>query len=81
MQTINVKYLNATDTLGARVKATTSGGHTLTAARDYALDFDQQAAKVARELKHKMEWFSPMVGGHTKDGMTFVFVKSDFVIE
>jgi len=80
MQTISVKYLNATTTKGARVKATTTGGHSLTEARDYSLEFSQQAARVALELKHKMEWFSPMVGGHTKDGMVFVFTKSEYEI-
>ena len=80
MQTISVKYLNATNTKGARVKATTTGGHSLIEARDYALNFEQQAARVALELKHKMEWFSPMVGGTTKEGMVFVFTQSGFNI-
>lgn len=64
MQAIQVKYLSATNTKGARLKAQCEGG-SLTQSRDYSIDFSQQAKKLAYELANKkLNWnVKKLVGG------------------
>ena len=74
MQTITVKYLSVTNTKGARIKATQSEGKTsVTLSRDYGLNFEEQAMDAAKAICKKLGWSGTMQGGHTKEGMVFVF--------
>ena len=79
MQTINVKYLPATNTKGVRIKATCEGG-SITTSRDYGLNTEQNYMEAAKQLKSKLFWTGTMVGGHTKDGFVFVFVNGQYMI-
>ena len=73
MQTITTKYLSATNTRGARIKATHTGGFTsVTEGYDYALNNEDNHMVVAHMLAQKLGWDATYVGGHTKDGMVFV---------
>ena len=73
MQTITTKYLGATNTKGARMKATHTGGYTsVTESYDYALNNEDNHMVVAHMLAQKLGWDANYVGGHTKDGMVFV---------
>jgi len=73
MQTITTKYLSATNTKGARIKATHTGGYTsVTEGYDYALNSEDNYCKVAELLAKKLNWDGKFIGGHTKDGMVFV---------
>ena len=73
MQTITTKYLSATNTQGARIKATHTGGYTsVTEGYDYALNSEDNHMVVAHMLAQKLGWDATYVGGHTKEGMVFV---------
>ena len=79
MQTINVKYLPATNSKGVRIKASCEGG-SVTISRDYSVEIEQDYMLAAKTLKDKMQWSGDIVGGHTKDGMVFVFVTDSYKI-
>ena len=73
MQTITTKYLSATNTKGARMKATHTGGYTsVTEGYDWALNNEDNHMVVAHMLAQKLKWDATYVGGHTKEGMVFV---------
>lgn len=76
MQAIQVKYLGATNTKGARIKATCEGG-SLTESRDYSLDSTEQAERLAYELANeKLNWnVKKLVGGTFNNVDYFVIVK------
>ena len=80
MQTINVKYLPATNTKGTRIKASCEGG-SITISRDYGSNIEQDYMEAAKQLKSKLFWTGTMVGGHTKDGMVFVFDDEQYIVE
>lgn len=79
MQTITVKYLGPTNTKGTRIKASCEGG-SVTVSRDYSAEVEQDYMRAAKALKDKMGWSGDMVGGHTRDGMVFVFVTESYKI-
>ena len=59
MQTIMTKYLGATATKDARVKAMTSSGHrgsTYTVEWDHSLDVEGNHAYVAQQLLDRLGW-------------------------
>jgi len=73
MQTITTKYLGATNTKGARMKATHTGGYTsITEGYDWALNNEDNHMVVAHMLAQKLKWDATYIGGHTKEGMVFV---------
>ena len=73
MQTITVKYLGATDTLGARYKATHTGAfRSITIPADYSLNSDDNFLVAAKVLADELDWEGEYIGGHIKDGMVFV---------
>lgn len=76
MQAIQVRYLGATNTKGARIKATCEGG-SLTESRDYSLDSTEQAERLAYELANeKLNWnVKKLVGGTFNNVDYFVIVK------
>lgn len=56
MQSIQIKYLPATDTKGARLKATCEGG-SLIESRNYSLEVKDQALNLAFKLANqKLDW-------------------------
>jgi hypothetical protein len=80
MQTIETKYVGATNYRGSRIIATTSSGHRLTISYDCALRSEDAHASAATQLRDKMAWTGEMFGGHTKRGMVWVFVDSEYHI-
>jgi hypothetical protein len=78
MTAIETKYLPATDTCGARIKATAGGMHA-SVPFDYSLGEIELHFEAAKGLvsKHSLEWdISTMVYGGTDKGYTFCFPKS-----
>ena len=86
MIAIATKYHGATNHRGSRIIATTCNGQRLSMATDYALNSDENHARVATALANKMDWLPvyketgkpvyKLVGGGTKSGMAFVFVEA-----
>lgn len=76
MQSINTKYLSATNTKGSRIKAYASYGKefNLTMPYDYALDTQQAHAKVAMELAKRLNWAEDWVCSDSEDQKGYVFV-------
>lgn len=76
MQVIETIYHGVTNTRPARITAAQSGGPTkATISRDGAPGDDNEAhAMAARALAQKLNWRGEMVGGHTRDGMVWVFL-------
>ena len=83
MQTIITKHLGPTATKRPRVRATTSGGAgsvTLTTCGEWQDDQNHKAA--AETLRTKLGWgVGRLFGGHTKDGMVWVFETDTLRIE
>lgn len=75
LQAITTKVIPATNTKGARIKATAEGGASLT--RDYHSLDGNDATKhlsVATLLALHLKWENQMVQGATKDGYCFVLI-------
>ena len=84
MQTIETKYLGATNYKGSRIKATQSANFgsdykpkTITVHYDHALNADGNHQEAARKLKAKLGWEGEMHGGTTSRGYVWVFVNDD----
>lgn len=73
MQTISTKYVGPSNTKGSRIIATSASGHRLTISYDSSLSSEDAHAKAAKALRDKLNWTKEMIGGHTKDGMVWVF--------
>lgn len=72
-KTIGVKYLSATNTRGARVKAyIPNTKNKIVRNWNYALD-NENYCEVAKELAEKMGWGGELIGGFFKNEMVFVF--------
>ena len=77
MQTIETKYLGATNTKGDRIKAINSGK-----SDSVLLDYDhgmtplENHEKAAGSLFNRLGWTGGMVGGATSTGMVWVFEHS-----
>ena len=80
MVTIETKLLPATNNRGYRVKATSSGGSSITIKQDHTLEEGDKHASAAIALMQKMDWHWRMIGGHTKDGMVWVFADNLYQI-
>lgn len=79
MQTIHTKHLPATATKPARIKATASGGGGgITISVHAADDAHLEAMK---QLCHKLDWHGLIAGGHTKDGMVWVFLDERLTVK
>lgn len=64
MQTITTKYLPATNSRGARVKAGhTAGAHTVTLSYDYTLNSEANHRMAAAALAVKLDWHGEWIGG------------------
>ena len=81
MQTIETKYMGATNYKGSRIKATHEGNaQTITTGYNHALNLDENHQYAARQLMHKLKWDGEMHGGSTKTGMAWVFVSEDSLV-
>ena len=77
MQTIETKYIGATNCKGSRIKATHEGNaKTITTGYNHALNLDENHQDAARQLMHGLKWDGEMHGGTTKTGMAWVFVNN-----
>ena len=72
MQSITTKFIGPTNSRGARIKAISGGGHTLTVPYAYE-DGNRSHAQAALQLARKLGWEGTLIEGGTKDGMVFVF--------
>ena len=74
MQAILVKYYGPTDARGTRLKASAEAG-SITLPREYALNVDDDARRVAAALCAKLGWNAEnLVGGGLPNGdRVFVF--------
>lgn len=74
MQTIETRIIPATNTKPTRIKATASGGIGKIYPINQNLYRDEQNhAAAAQLLMTKLDWYGTMAGGHTKQGMVWVF--------
>jgi hypothetical protein len=80
MQTITTKYLGATNTLGARIKATTSSGISKTISYPYELSGSECHIKALRELNKQLDWSGDMTYSSTDTGYIFAFVDESSMI-
>ena len=76
MQYIKTKYLCPTDCKGSRIKATASGGQTLTIPYDYELNEEPLHAQAALRLAARLGWSAEYAAGAGDDGYVFVPVTS-----
>jgi hypothetical protein len=72
MQYIKTKYLCPTDHKGSRIKATASGGQTLTIPYDHALSSDDLHVKAALALAARLGWSGEYAAGRDDNGHVFV---------
>lgn len=72
MQTITTKFIGPTSTRGARIKATSCSGQTLTISYDHALNSDCAHSQAAMALAKKLNWAGKYVVGSTVFGYVFV---------
>ena len=63
METIVTKYLGPTNRRSARIKATTTGGHSLTLLYNDELDREETHKPAAEALRNKMGWTGEMIAG------------------
>ena len=73
MKAISTRYLGPTDRNGDRVKANDGDGNTITIPWDYAQSNETNHQFAALALAGKMQWGGTMHGGHTRNGMVWVF--------
>lgn len=79
MKTISTKYYGSTKTKPSRIKAT-DGDNTIWHNFDHDYTLESNYMIAAGKLKVKLEWSEKMIGGHTKEGMVFVFKSHQYVI-
>jgi hypothetical protein len=72
-QAIETRYLRATDTKGARIKATAAAG-SVTVPYDYALSTEEAHAIAAYTLIHKFGWIGEFAQGGNVKGNGYYFV-------
>lgn len=73
MQAIKTKFLSCTDTLGARIVASCANGkirHVMGYRHEFNREHNHYLA--AKQLREKLQWTAPMVGGQF--GGDFYFV-------
>ena len=79
MQAITTKFLGATNTKPARIKATSGSGISVTVSYDYGNTEVKEHAQAVIALCKKLNWMDrgPFLMGGTKDGYCAVFADSD----
>lgn len=81
MQTIKTKILPSTNTKPTRIKAISASGLSVTISRSCNSLLSSDHMKAAYKLKMQLGWTDKMIGGHTKDGMIFVFHSDNYIIQ
>ena len=80
MIAIHTKFIPASNTKGARIKASSDNGHSVIVSKNYDLDGHLMHFEAVKALviKHKLAWdISNMCYGGSSDGKGFTFVFSD----
>lgn len=72
---ICTKYIPATNTKGARIKAYDMDGNSATVSYDYSSNHEIRHLNAAQVLCRKMGWSGELAGGGIKGGYAFVFVE------
>jgi hypothetical protein len=72
MQTITTKYIQPTTNHGARIKATSSSGISMTRAYEYGMSHEENHEEVAMALAERLDWDYDFAVGDTKTGYIFV---------
>ena len=83
MQAIHTKYMSATNTRGARIKAYTHAGLSASVSYPYELSYELAHFEAVKELvkKHKLEWdLSEMRFGDSADGKGYVFCFANSIV-
>lgn len=77
MVAIETHYLGPTNFRVSRYVATASTGNRVVIRADDRLADTHNHAKAAETLRAKLDWgrYGPMLGGHTKQGMAWIFTK------
>ena len=75
---ILTKYIGPTNVRGARVKAYTESGRSITLGWNHALNSEENHEGAAKALAKKMNWTGTLIGGGTKTGYAFVFERGPF---
>jgi hypothetical protein len=74
MQTIETKYVGATNYKGSRIIASASGSSAkVTIPYDSGQADENMHVTAAIMLCNKLNWEGKMIGGHSKQGMVWVF--------
>ena len=79
-QSIQTRYIRPTNTRGARIKATTSSGLSVTVSYDHALSYADAHWPAVQELikKYHLEWGNKFAVGASTDDRGYVFVPVRF---
>lgn len=81
MQTIQTRYIGPTNTKGARIKATHSGGFKSVTVGFHSEETELLAHKsAANKLRELLAWDGKMIGGDTADGMVWVFATGEVLV-
>jgi hypothetical protein len=72
MQTITTKYISPTNHTGARIKATSSGGISMTRSYEYGMSTEENHEEVAMALAERLDWDYDFAVGDTPTGFVFV---------
>lgn len=74
MKTIETRFIPATNTKPARIKAVEPDGISVTLSWDQSIDAEANHRAAQTMLCAKLGWTGSMIGGHTRRGMAWVFV-------
>jgi hypothetical protein len=75
MQTITTKYVGPSNVRGSRIIATASGNKARSIiSYNCALSSEDAHMEGVKALCAKLNWTGEMIGGHTENGMVWVFV-------
>ena len=83
MQAIHTKYMGATNTRGARIKAYTYAGLSASVSYPYELSYELAHFEAVKALvqKHKLEWpIENMRFGDSADGKGYVFCFANSIV-
>jgi hypothetical protein len=72
MQTITTKFIQPTSNTGARIKATSSGGISMTRAYEHGMSTEENHEEVAMALAERLAWDYDFAVGDTATGFVFV---------
>jgi hypothetical protein len=76
MQSIQTKYISATNKKGARIKATSSSNISTSVSYAYELSDEEAHFEAVKALCEKLGWAGELIAGSTKNGYSFVFKNS-----